>query len=213
MADEKKPEKKGTNPLLIVGIGCLVLLFVVGIVGSIAVKFFAKQIGVGFLQGIIQSKTGVKTNLGDIEKGKLSFTDEKTGAKVDVGSTTLPDTFPKDFPVYPGAKVTGVLSGSEKGKTTGVWVTFTTSDSKDTVSAYYKANLKSNGWTEESTFSGGDTVTQTVSKGNLSGTVGITRASDAKETEIIVMLGAEKPTEAVSPVVTEAPADTSSAGE
>ena len=214
MADEKKPEKKGTNPLLIVGIGCFVLLVLVGIISSIAVKFFAGRIGLGFLQGAIESKTGVKTNLQDIQNGKLTLTDQKTGAQVDIGSNKLPDNFPKDFPVYPGAKVTGVLSGSEKGTTTGIWVTFTTADARDTVATYYKTNLKLNGWTEESTFSGGDTVTQTVSKGTLSGTVGITRGTQAKETEIIIMLGAEKPTgAAASPEVTETPADTSSAGE
>lgn len=190
MADAKKPVKKGTNPLLIVGIGCFVLLVLLGVVSSIAIKFFAKQIGLGVLQGVIQSKTGVKTNLSDIEKGNMTFTDEKTGAKVDVGaSSTLPDAFPKDFPVYPGAKVTGVLSGSEKGKSTGAWVTFTTADSKDAVVSFYKTNLASNGWTEESTFASGDTTTETVSKGTMNGTVGITRAADAKETEIIVMLG------------------------
>jgi hypothetical protein len=196
MADAKKTEKKGANPLLIVGIGCFVLLVILGVVGSIAMKFFAKKIGTGLLQSAIESKTGVKTNLSDVENGKFSFTDQKTGAKVDIGSDKLPDTFPKDFPVYPGAKVTGVLSGTEKGKSTGAWVTFTTADSKDKVASFYTANLKSNGWTEESTFTSGDTVTETVSKGTMNGTVGITRASDATETEIIVMLGVDNTTPA-----------------
>jgi hypothetical protein len=205
MADDKK-QKKGMNPLVMVGIGCFVLLVILGVVSSIAMKFFAKQIGFGVLQGVIQSKTGVKTNLGDIEKGNVTFTDEKTGAKVDVGADKLPDTFPKDFPVYPGAKVTGVLSGSEKGKSTGVWVTFTTADAKDAVASFYTTNLKSNGWTEESTFSSGDTTTQTVSKGTMNGTVGITRAADATETEIIVMLGADN-TAQNTPAATETPTE------
>jgi hypothetical protein len=200
MADEQKTEKKKKNPLVIVAIGCVALLVILGVAGTIAVKFFSKQIGLGFLSGAIQSKTGIKTNLGDIEKGKLSFTDSKTGAKVDIGSDKLPDSFPKDFPVYPGAKITGVLSGSEQGKSTGAWVTLTTADSADKVIAYYKANLKSNGWEEKATYSSGDTTTQTVAKGTMSGTVGITRESDATETEIIIMLSDDKtvtqPTEA-----------------
>jgi hypothetical protein len=192
MADDKKPVKKGANPLLFVGIGCLVLFVILAIVGSIAV----------FLSGAIESKTGIKTNLSDVENGKFSFTDEKTGAKVDIGTDKLPDSFPKDFPVYPGAKVTGVLSGSEQGKSTGAWITFTTADSKDKVAAFYKTNLKSNGWTDVATYASGDTVTQTVSKGTMSGTVGITRAADEKETEIIVMLGVEKAAQDV-PVTSE----------
>jgi hypothetical protein len=206
MADVKKQEKKGTNPLLFIGIGCFVLLVIAGVVSSIAMKFFAKKIGVGLLQSAIESKTGVKTNLGDIEKGKLSFTDDKTGAKVDIGSDKLPDTFPKDFPVYPGAKVTGVLSGTEKGKSTGAWVTFTTADTKDKVSAYYKANLASNGWSDLATYASGDTVTQSVQKGTMSGTVGITRASDATETQIIVMLGVDN-TPQNTPEAVETPAE------
>ena len=34
----------------------------------------------------------------------MTFTDSKTGAKVNVGGGSVPDAFPKDFPLYPGAK-------------------------------------------------------------------------------------------------------------
>jgi hypothetical protein len=185
-------KKKGTNPLLVVGIGCFVLLIVAGVVGSIAVKFFAKQIGLGALQSAIESKTGIKTNLSGLEEGKMTLTDKETGTTVEVGSDKLPDNFPKDFPVYPGAKVTGVLSGSEKGVSTGVWVTFETNDSKDNVSAFYKENLKANGWEETAMYATSDTVTQSVRKGNVNGTVGITQAEDGEQTEIVVMLAAEE---------------------
>jgi hypothetical protein len=186
---ETKTEKKGTNPIVFVGIGCLVLLVLLGVAGSIFVKFFAKNVGVGLLQGAIEKKTGVKTNLQDIEKGKMTFTDEKTGAKVDIGSTTLPDTFPKDFPVYPGAKVTGVLSGTQKGKSSGFWVTLTTSDSVDKVAAYYKTNLKANGWSTTATYAAGDTSTNVVEKGTLSGTVAVTKGTGSKETDIVIAIG------------------------
>lgn len=189
---ETKTTKKGTNPLVFVGIGCLVLLVVLGVVGSIVMKFFANRVGVGLLQGAIEKRTGVKTNLQDIEKGKMTFTDEKTGAKVDIGSGKIPDTFPKDFPIYPGAKVTSVLSGTEKGKSNGFWVTLSTADSLDKVSMYYKNTLKSKGWTETATYSTGDTSTQTVSKGNLSGTVSATNAGGSKETTIVIVLGEDK---------------------
>lgn len=132
-------QKKGTNPLVIVGIGCLVLLVVIGVVSSIAIKFFAKRIGTGLLQNAIESKTGVKTNLQDIANGKMSFTDEKTGAKMDIGSGKIPDTFPKDFPLYPGVKVTSVLSGAQQGKSSGYWLTLSTADSMDKVAAFIKA--------------------------------------------------------------------------
>src|SRR3989344_3507920 len=95
--------KKKVNPLVFVGIGCLVLLVLLGVGSTIVTKFFAKQIGTGLVEKAIESKTGVKTNIEDLEKGKMTFTDEKTGAKVDIGTNEVPDTFPKDFPLYPGA--------------------------------------------------------------------------------------------------------------
>jgi hypothetical protein len=181
--------KKSTNPLVFVGVGCLVLIVLLGVAATIVMKFFAHKVGVGMLQGAIESKTGVKTNLTDLEKGKLSFTDPKTGAKIDIGSGKIPETFPKDFPIYSGAKVTSVMSGAEKGESEGFWLTLSSTDSLDKVSTYYKNNLKAQGWEVTSNYSSGDTNTQTVSKGMYDGSVAITRASDAEETQIIIILG------------------------
>ena len=203
MADSKS-EKKGTNPLVFVGVGCLILIVLAGVASSIFMKFFAKKVGLGMLQGAIESKTGVKTNLSDIEKGKLSFTDSKTGSTVDIGSGKIPDTFPKDFPIYTGAKVTSVMSGSEKGKNNGFWVTLSTSDSLDKVSAFYTSKLASSGWETTANYSAGDTSTQSVTKGKYNGTVAISRASDAKETEIMIVLGQDSTT---TPTAEETPTE------
>jgi hypothetical protein len=193
--EEVKSSKKKTNPLVFVGIGCLALLVLLGIGSTIFVRFFAKKVGVGLLQNAIEQKTGVKTNLQDVANGKMTFTDEKTGTKVDVGTGTIPDTFPKDFPIYPGSKVTAVLSGAQQGKSNGFWVTLTTSDSLDKVSTYYTTNLKANGWSQTASYTAGTTTTQTVSKGKLSGTVGITQNDSSKETEIVIMIGEDQTTE------------------
>jgi hypothetical protein len=190
-----KTTKKGTNPLVFVGIGCLVLLVLLGVGSTIFMRFFAKKVGVGLLQSAIEQKTGVKTNLQDVANGKMTITDDKTGAKVDIGSGKIPDTFPKDFPIYPGAKVTAVLSGTQQGKSNGFWVTLTTTDSLDKVSSYYTTTLKANGWSETATFTAGGTTTQTVSKGNVSGTVGVTQESGSKETTIVIMIGEDQATE------------------
>jgi hypothetical protein len=188
-------EKKKTNPLVFVGIGCLALIVLLGIGSTIFMRFFAKKVGVGLLQNAIEQKTGVKTNLQDVANGKMTFTDEKTGTTVDVGTGKIPDTFPKDFPIYPGAKVTGVLSGNQQGKSNGFWITLTTTDSLDKVSSFYTTSLKTNGWTESATYTAGTTTSQTVSKGNLSGTVGITQDDSSKETTIVIMIGEDQTTE------------------
>ncbi|HUD20210.1 MAG TPA: hypothetical protein VMR81_07240 [Patescibacteria group bacterium] len=195
---ETKPEKKGTNPLVFVGIGCLVLLVVLGIASSIIMRFFAKRIGTGLLQSAIESRTGVKTNLQDLQNGKMTLTDQKTGAKMDISSGQIPDTFPKDFPIYPGAKVTSSLSGAQQGKSNGFWVTLTTADSFDKVDAYYKSALTTSGWKETSTFSTSGTTTSGVTKGTMSGSLSITQASGNKETDIVVVLGTDTATETPS---------------
>ena len=207
---ESKTAKKGGNPLVFVGIGCLALLVLLGIGSSIFMRFFAKRVGVGLLQNAIEQKTGVKTNLQDVANGKMTFTDQKTGTQVDIGSGKLPLAFPKDFPIYPGAKVTGVLSGSQSGKSNGFWVTLTSTDSFDKVSAYYTANLKSNGWTETATYTAGGTMTQTVSKGKLSGTVAVSQNTSSKETEIVIMVGEDQNATPEATNTPEAPTDTPS---
>lgn len=202
MADTKPAEKsvkKSTNPLLFVGIGCLVLLVIIGIIASLAIRFFAKGIGMGLISGAIENRTGVKTNLGDLEKGKMTFTDSKTGTKVDIGGGKVPDTFPKDFPIYPGAKVTSSLTGAQAGKSNGFWLTLATPDSLGTVTSFYKTQLSSNQWVVEQTYTAGDTMTETLTKGTWSGSLAITKGSSDKETQIVIILGEDTKTPTTSP--------------
>ncbi len=204
MAESKNTTtKKSTNPLVFVGVGCLVLLVLIGIGASVVMKFFAKQIGTGIVQNMIESKTGVKTNISDLEKGKMTFTDKKTGTSIDIGSSTIPATFPKDFPIYSGMKLQSSMSGAEKNKNAGYWLTFTSADSYDTITNYYKSALSKAGWKETGTFASGDTSTTTVSKNGMSGTLSISKTSDAKETTIIIMLGDDSSADSTS----SAPAD------
>lgn len=208
--DSKKGEsvnKKSTNPLVFVGIGCLVLIVVIGLVVSLIVRFFAKQVGTGLLQKAIENKTGVKTNLQDLEKGKMTFTDSKTGAQVDIGGGKVPDTFPKDFPLYPGAKVTSSLSGAQAGKANGFWLTLSTGDAMDAVTAFYKNQFTKNSWVIGQTYTAGDTLTETITKGTWSGSLAVTRGASDKETTIVIILGSDN--ETPSPEATSAPAESS----
>lgn len=175
--------KKKTSPLVFIGIGCLVLIVLFGLGSAIVGKFV--------LGKFIESKTGIKTNIKDLEEGKMTFTDEKTGATVDVGSGKMPDNFPKDFPVYPGAKVTSSLSGGQTDKGNGFWLTLSTPDALDKVTAFYKTSFAANGWTVEASYTGSGTTTQTVKKGTMSGSVSIMREDGASETQIVIVLGEE----------------------
>lgn len=176
---------------MFVGIGCFVLLVLFGLGTTIVTKFFAKKIGTGLVEKAIESKTGVKTNIEDLEKGKMTFTDEKTGTKVDIGSNTVPETFPKDFPLYPDAKVTSSLSGAQAGKSNGFWLTMSTPAAPDMVTSFYKTELTKNGWTVESTFTANAMTNQTVKKNTLNGSLSIGKSSSDNETQIVIILGSE----------------------
>lgn len=167
---ETKSEKKKTSPLVFVGIGCLVLLVLIGLGTTIVMKFFAKSIGTGMLEKAIESKTGTT---------------------IDLGGGSMPENFPKDFPVYPGVKVTSSLSGGESDKGTGFWLTLSTPDALDRVTTFYKTSLVSSGWTETANYTANGTTTKTVKKGTMSGSVSIMREESAEETQIVIVLGEE----------------------
>ena len=181
--------KKKTSPWLFVGIGCVVLIILASFGTALLGGFFAKKIGSGLLSGVIESKTGVKTNLEDLENGKMTFTDKETGTKVDIGSGKIPDNFPKDFPLYPGVKVTSAMSGAESGKGSGFWLTLSTTDDLAKVSAFYKSQLATNGWTTKATFTADETTTVSVTKDTWSGTVATTADKGSSETQIVIILG------------------------
>ncbi len=186
----KAAEKKSSNskPIIGIAIGCFVFLLLIGIGISFAVKYFAQKIGSSVVSGVIESKTGIKTNLSDIDNGKMTFTDNKTGQTVTVGTQKLPEDFPKDFPVYSDAKVAGSVSGMQESNS-GFLVTFTTSDSIEKVISFYKNALAANGYTTSASFNTDKMQTWAVKKGSMEGSVSIT--ADDSQTTILVTLGSK----------------------
>lgn len=178
MTETKKDKSPMVKIVVGVGIGCLVLLVVAGAV----VSFVAKKAG----SAILQKATGVKT---DLNTEGVTFTDEKTGSKVDFGTDKLPDAFPKDFPLYRGAKVAGSMSGSQTGEGSGFWVTLATADDVDKVVAYYNDALKTSGWEVTSTFNAGGVSTIGVKKATLEGAVTVSSGEEQDETTIVIALG------------------------
>lgn len=189
MSTAKQPEKK-TNPLVVVSIGCLVLLILAGVGTVVVMKFLANKIGSGLVENVIENQTGIKADLENGAGGVMTFTDEKTGATVNVGGGSIPTDFPKDFPIYPGAKVTSSLSGGQQENGNGFWVTLATEDTTTDVVTYYKTALNTNGWSVQASYTADDTTTQTVKKGILSGNISIMRA-DEGTTQIVIVLGSD----------------------
>jgi hypothetical protein len=90
------------------------------------------------------------------EKAHISGSDQgmtvvgKEGEKFQIaggeGSVALPEGFPKDVPIYPGAKVQTSMKSKD-----AMTATLHTPDDAAKVSGYYKEQMKANGWEIETT--------------------------------------------------------------
>lgn len=173
------------NSFVIFIVGGVAILFIV----SLIIGFLVKKAGTTLFQGALENKTDVKTNLKDIEKGKITFTDTKTGQTVDIGGEKLPDAFPKDFPIYQGAKVVSSISNIQQGKGNGLLVTFTIPSGQglSKVVPFYKSGLNTSGWTITSSFDSDTIQTWAIAKGTKEGSVSIT--SERDQMTVVVTLG------------------------
>lgn len=180
-------KKKGLPLVAVIAIGCFGLLMVIGIVITIAGKILFSKIGANLVKKGIETKTGIKVDTGS-KDGSFSITDSKTGEGVKVGEASIPSDFPKDFPLYAGAKPSGSLSGTDKNKGKGFWLVLTTSDSLKKVTDYYSSTLPTKGWTIEQTLNIADSMTMTISNNTLSGTLIISRGKDDKATSMVIAL-------------------------
>jgi hypothetical protein len=184
-----KPASKKLPTAAVVAIGCFVVLAIIGFGITMAGKLIFSKIGTGLIQKGIESKTGMKI---DSDGNKFSFTDPKTGESVNFAADKMPENFPKDFPIYPGAKFTGSMSGGNNAKDAqGFWVILSTPDTLSKVTEYYKTNLDKSGYTIKNTMNLNEMTTWTVKKDSLGGGVTVTRGENDKETTITVTLGTE----------------------
>lgn len=126
----KKPLSNGVKLALIVG-GVLIVLCMIAAVAGVMVA--------GSVFGLLQ-KEGVKV---DQQSGAVEITTQD-GQSTFSSEATLPENYPSDIPVYPGAEV--VYSVVKDGD--GSNVTFRTSDSLAEVVDFYEAQLASQGWSK-----------------------------------------------------------------
>jgi len=164
-------------------IGCVGLLVILGIImGTIGSVIFSK-FGLNFAKKAIETKTGVTL---DAQGKTMTIKDSKTGAEINVGEGKIPSGFPKDFSLYPGAKVSGNISGAENKAGKGFWLIMTTVDSADKVIAFYEANLPKSGWIVENTMNIGTSSTWEVTKGDMTGAVIVAADEKEKGTSIVI---------------------------
>ena len=119
------------------------------------------------------------------QKGKdlnsMTFTG-KDGQKVTMdlgGSAKIPADYPKDVPVYDGAKVIMAQSATEKNMHNLV---LESTDPPDKIADFYKKGLESNGWKIEGTMNMGDINMFTAVKDKRQAVVQIGKGDGDKRT-------------------------------
>ena len=106
------------------------------------------------VENAIEGATGGEANV-DLS-GETVTIKSKEGTMVISGgeNVSLPDNFPKDVPVYKGAKVLTSISSKE-----GMSVTLQTTDAVAKVAEFYKTQMAAQGWQSEASL---DTGHQTM---------------------------------------------------
>jgi len=144
-------------------------------------------------EAAVEKTTGVKVD----SSNQTITTTDKDGNKTELSSKqgSYPDGFPSDFPQYPGGKVDSALKGTTNGQDSFT-VIIKTTDAPQDVYKWYLAELEKSGWKisqkMDGTTSDSAFATISCSKGNLKGGVTMSKASDEKETSIMVGLNPSK---------------------
>jgi hypothetical protein len=166
--------QKSNTPLpfarfvLLAGVSLVILALIASVV-------FGKQI-IGKIQEALRSEE-VKVD---------QRTNRTNGAQSGATETNLPDVFPSDFPMYPGAKATGTIAGKETQGGKGLWVLLETPDALSRVISFYDKNLETTRWTVEEKDASVDSASYIVAKEKLAGTIIL--SEEQGKTSILVTL-------------------------
>ena len=136
-------------------------------------------------------KDGTQATVTKTGKGTEVTIHGKDGAKVQIsegGDLALPETFPKDIPIYPGAKITANVTVND-----GAQVAFQTPDSAGKVVSFYTEKLKAGGFAIEATVNTKESSMVTGKKDNR--TVMVMAAGESDGTRISLMVHSEKKSE------------------
>ena len=133
-------------------------------------------------------KDGTKATVTQSGKSTEVTVQGKDGTKVQVsegGNLALPDAFPKDVPVYPGATITTNVTVKD-----GMQVVFKTADPASKVATFYNDTLKSGGFEIEAAMNTEQGSMLTGKKGNR--TVIVTTSRDSNGTIFTLMVHSEE---------------------
>lgn len=185
---EKKEKEKTKKPFPKI----LIILAILGVVVISLVIFFrivgqslVNKLGSTFLSRFLVKDGQVKVSDG----GKKISYSGKEGEFSFETEGKLPEGFPSDFPLYPGAKISSSWNASSE-ESKGYSLILETEAKPGEVDKYYKEELVKKGWKITSQFTDQESFTYTFEKGSLNGLVGIAVGEEGK-TAISVTIGAK----------------------
>lgn len=145
----------------------------------------SQKVGEKVAEGILNQASGGKVSV-DAQDGQYSFKDNKTGASYAVGeNVSIPDTFPKDVPLYAGAKALTVSVGAAGEGDAGV--TLQTTDDVATVTKWYEGKLKSDGWTQSSSATFNGSEIRAYEKGEVKLSLSVIPGGDEEKRSVITI--------------------------
>ena len=176
---EKTTDKKPNKTLAII------LTVVVGVavlygVGSNTYRAFTQRATEQVVEETIEEATEKEAEV-DISEGGEKITVETEEGSFTVGKQELPENFPTDMPIYPGSTILSTSSNADN-----TVVIFSTDDSVETVTDYYKKELASDDWEVETTASMANATLLGINKGELNGGIVINESDE--ETQIVIEL-------------------------
>lgn len=132
----------------------------------------------------IERESGGKADV-DFDGGKVSIK-TKDGEVVAMtgGSTTVPADFPKDVFVPNGVKILASYSAPD-----GRSLTMESKDSPESVISQYEAEMKKQGWTEETRMTTGDAVIRVYKKDDSKRTASILVNKSGKGSQMVLTTG------------------------
>lgn len=135
--------------------------------------------------GILSKATGGDVDV-DTGKGAMVYKDNKTGSSVSIGENMdIPDDFPKDVPVYSGAKASSIMTNSTEKSASA---TLTSADDAAKITAWYEAKFKADGWTEDSNSTINKVEVRSYSKGDVKITISVWPNEDEGKTGSFITL-------------------------
>jgi hypothetical protein len=147
MTKQTVPFVAATAALVFMGAGCN------------PVASVQQKVGQVVTEGIVNQATGGKVKL-DENNNTVSFTDDQNGGSVAFGdNVSIPKDFPKDAPIYPGAKAMGVVMSRSGDNSSSA--TLKSNDDVKTVIAWYATKLGS--WKQDASFSSDGTEIRSYS--------------------------------------------------